>query len=451
LAFLRALSAAKVSHGFPLLGTQHYGSIWHSPTESFKEIRLAREDLLFYGTDWFSIDRNQRQQMVHEIEQVNGDRLLNTSPDDLAKFFAGKYQIIAPQLDVDSLTVDQREAKIDVSHDRMRYFSDDNGPHYVTGSEIEVEIPFHGEADAFQIKPSSYTLNPPRATIRNSKVVFKVVGTNLQSDVVKGEIDSTIASIQGYLTTLESDIHGLNSQLLDVACQAIERRRIKLLADRNVVSSLGFKMKEREGAVRTYVAPEVRRKITPVMPQASSAPFKPEPALSSSDYEHILEVMQNMTMVMERSPSAFHAVDEEALRSHFLVQLNGHYQGQASGETFNYEGKTDILVRSDGKNIFIGECKFWSGTKKLTETLDQLLGYSSWRDTKTAVVIFNRNRDFSNVLAQIPATVRSHPNYKRDLPGSTETSFKFVFANRDDRNREMIVTVVAFDVPTASS
>ena len=40
------------------------------------------------------------------------------------------------------------------------------------------------------------------------------------------------------------------------------------------------------------------------------------------------------------------------LRQHFLVQLNGQYEGQAVGETFNYEGKTDILIRSEGKKPF---------------------------------------------------------------------------------------------------
>jgi hypothetical protein len=400
--------------------------------------------------DWFSVDRNQRQQMANEIERLNGDRLLNTSVDDLAQYFTEKFSIAPPQIDVENLVVDQREARVDVSHDRMRFFSDHGGPHFVTGTEIEVEIPFSGEADAFKIQPTHYSLNPPRAKVYGSNIVFKIVGASLQAEAVKAQIDTTIASIQGYLSTLWNDISGLNSKLFGEARQAIERRRIKLLADRNVVSSLGFKMKERDGAAKTYVTPEVRRKITPVMPQASSAPYKPEPTLTNVDYEHILGVMQNMTQVMELSPSAFLAVDEEALRSHFLVQLNGHYQGQATGETFNYEGKTDILIRSEGKNIFIAECKFWSGPKKLMETIDQLLGYSSWRDTKTAVVIFNRNRDFSKVLASIPGVVRAHPNYKKDAPGSSETSFRYVFANRDDRNREMLLTVLAFDVPTTN-
>lgn len=48
---------------------------------------------------------------------------------------------------------------------------------------------------------------------------------------------------------------------------------------------------------------------------------------------------------------------EEAIRTVLLVALNGHYEGQASGETFNFEGQTNILIRSEGRSVFIGECK----------------------------------------------------------------------------------------------
>ena len=261
--------------------------------------------------------------------------------------------------------------------------------------------------------------------------------------------NQTINEVQSYLGTLRTNAAGLNQQLFLRAKTAIESRRQKLLADRNLVGALGFKMKQRDGNQRTFTAPEVKRKVTPAMPAASSASFKPEPVLNDDDYEHILKVLDNMAHVMERSPSAFHSMDEEALRSHFLVQLNGHYEGQATGETFNYEGKTDILVRSGDKNIFIAECKFWGGPTKLSETIDQLLGYSSWRDTKTAVIIFNRNRDFSRVLAAIPETAKQHPNFKRELPGCSGTRFRYCFSHKNDANRELLLAILVFDVPTS--
>jgi len=108
---------------------------------------------------------------------------------------------------------------------------------------------------------------------------------------------------------------------------------------------------------------------------------------------------------------------------------------------------TDILIRSEGKNIFIAECKFWFGPKKLIETIDQLLGYSSWRDTKVAIIVFNRNKDFSKVLESIQETSKGHSNFKRKIAFTSETMFYYVFAHRDDPNRELLLTVMAFDVP----
>jgi hypothetical protein len=141
---------------------------------------------------------------------------------------------------------------------------------------------------------------------------------------------------------------------------------------------------------------------------------------------------------------------EEDLRTHFLVMLNAHYEGQATGETFNCEGKTDILIRENGRNVFIAECKFWKGPDGLVKTIDQLLGYTSWRDTKTAIILFNRSKNFSGVLEKIPDTMLSHPNFKRRLAFESETGFRFV-SQKNDLSRDIVLSVLAFDVPIANA
>jgi hypothetical protein len=199
----------------------------------------------------------------------------------------------------------------------------------------------------------------------------------------------------------------------------------------------------------TYTVP-VKKRVAKIDQIKVEGAFKPEPALSHSDYEEILRIMKNMALVMERSPRAFVDMEEEALRWHFLVQLNGAYEGQATGETFNFQGKTDVLIRVDGRNVFIAECKFWRGEKSFLETIDQLvLKYLGWRDTKAAVVVFNRNANFSDVLAKIPEIVLTHPNYKREVGKLDETTFRYVFAQPNDPNREITLTVLAFDTPKA--
>jgi hypothetical protein len=80
--------------------------------------------------------------------------------------------------------------------------------------------------------------------------------------------------------------------------------------------------------------------------------------------------------------------------------------------------------------------------------LDQLAAQTGWRDTKVAVIIFNRRKDFSSVLKSIKETIPKHTSFKREVPIEGETKFRYVFGNRDDPNRELLLTVLAFDVPT---
>jgi hypothetical protein len=230
----------------------------------------------------------------------------------------------------------------------------------------------------------------------------------------------------------------------------LKTRKSRLLADAGMTAAIGLPLKKRDGAPATYSVPVGR--CAPRIEQLNvGLAFRPEPVLANEDYEEILRIMQSMVQVMELSPHAFHDMGEEDLRSHFLVQLNGAFKGQATGETFNFQGKTDILIRVEGKNVFIAECKFWKGEKAFLATLDQLLSYLSWRDTKAAVLVFNRNADFSAVLAKIRETAPKHPLFKRDLGTTHESTFHYVFAQPNDRNREIILTVLAFDIPTQST
>jgi hypothetical protein len=346
-------------------------------------IYASREaEYLFSKGDWQAVTDHQKQRMAAEIDSIEPNRLLNTSMEDLCAYFIEKYRLDVPVLQENRIDADQRETQIDVSQDFDRVILDRDRPFHIAGTTIEITVPFSGDAQMFWVRPTTSSIPTPRAVVKDDHLLLPVQGTDLDAEKVRAEIDGQIADINRHLERQRTDAAPFNEQLHDLARQHIERRREKLLADRNLVAALGFPLKERPDALKTYAALEVRRRITPTMPRASTAPYKPEPVLSMDHYEHILSVMTNMTLVMERSPSAFAAMDEEVLRWHFLVQLNGLYEGQATGETFNYEGKTDILIRVNGRNIFIAECKYWGGPKKLTETIDQLLGYTSWRDTK---------------------------------------------------------------------
>ena len=408
---------------------------------------MGMDDRLFSTVDWFAFKQYQLEKLEEEIAGWDKNRLLNTAVEDLREYFVAKYQIDVPFLDKAGIVADQRETEIDVSRDPLRFIIDRSQPVYIPGTEIEITVPFTGDSLAFTITPTVYSSSPPRGNVRDGTLTLSITGVDLEPEKVRDEINDILNRVDSYLTRLRTSAETLHSELDSTARQRIEQRRKKFLADQNLVASLGFPLKQRNNSPKTYTAPEVRRKITPVPPSASSMPYEPEPVLDEANYEHILGIIESMAQVMERSRSAFSTMDEESLRWQFLVPLNSHYEGQATGETFNYEGKTDILIRSEGKNIFIAECKYWAGPQKLTEAIDQLLGYSCWRDTKVAIIVFNRNKGFTKVLETIKSTTKAHPNCKRELDDRSETAFRFIFSHRDDTNRELTLTIMAFDIP----
>lgn len=411
--------------------------------------RIGATEHLFNKGDWFATQEQWRKQLVQAIEGKNGDELLNTSTTDLARYYANDMAFEVPKIFPDDLVVDQRETQIDISQDHNRYIRDRSQAYHITGTAVDVEVPFTGNKIGFDIQPTTQNFNNPRAAIGEGVVYFSISGTELTAERVRQEIDRVVNSINQHLGWLANDAKSYNSSLEDLATQTIERRKEKLLKDKSLIAGLGFKMKERPGSSQTFAAPSVRRVIRPDVPKpvASREPYRPEPILTGDDYEHILSVLENMVGVMEQSPAAFREIDEESLRTHFLVQLNGHFAGDATGETFNYEGKSDILIKVDGKNIFVGECKFWTGEKGYLETLDQVLSYLSWRDTKAAVLVFNRNKDFGGVLAKIEEATPSHPNFKKITRKRCESSWTYLFGHKDDANREITITVQAYNVP----
>lgn len=410
---------------------------------------MLKVEPLFSQNDAHAHLQQHRQQMQSEIATMNGDYLLNANVDDLAEYFAHRYALEVPELQSKEMRVDYRDAQRDMSGDPSQAAYVFDGPAIVTGTEILIEVPFTGDRQLFRIRPHAYG-SEPHAELGSSTLTFTFWGHNMQADQARREIDEWLSNVNRHLQWLRESFGPFNERCAYEARQLIERRREKLLADKNLVNALKIPLKRQSPNV-TYTAPEVKRKLTPKMPAATPGPYMPEPILEEAEYQHILGIISNMAHVMERSPSAFHHVDEEALRTIFLVSLNSHYEGQATGETFNSQGKTDILIRSGDRNIFIAECKFWGGAAKMTETIDQLLGYLSWRDSKSSILLFNRNRNFSKVLATVPGVVRAHPNFQKDEDAQGETRFRYAFRHKDDPAKIIHVTVMAFDMPQPST
>lgn len=403
--------------------------------------------LLFVTHDLDYSIRLTMQNMQKEVEGLDENRLLNTPPDDLKHYLVEKHGIKPITLLREQWYADHEDTPVDVRHDRMRWIEDRSRPAMVAGERVEVRVPFEGESELFYAKASTFNLNPPRAVIEKNEVVLRYDTPADQPRNIRALVDHTLQEIEQHLGWQRPMIDAHNNSLPAAAEQAIRQRRERLLAQSQRAEALGIPIKRRTDAPNTYALPTIKRKAIPTLPPATTAQFKPEPVLAMELYEHILKVVQDMALVMERSPDAFKAMNEEALRQHFLVQLNGQFEGKATGETFNMSGKTDILLREGDRNVFIAECKFWKGPKGFGEAIDQLLGYATWRDGKTAILVFNRGTDTSTVLTGIDTIAKAHGNFKRAVTWPHESGFRYVLHSNGDKNRELILTVLVFHVP----
>ena len=410
-------------------------------------------DLFLMGDkgDSFSMIRGYEDLIRQEIEKFPANQVLATPEDDLLGYLMQKYILDVPTLKADDSYIDrQGETQIDVSH-RFDYgLHDGRGGRHVPGHEVVIAIPHTGDPDLFHVRGSTFSMSPPRISVSNGNVYLRFADVNLDGGRIKADINSLISEINQHLGYLRRDFDAWNQRLPSVARQALADRKRRLMAQHNVAASIGLPMKRRPDDALTYAAPEVRRKINLSPPPVPKQAFVPEPVLDATEFDHILQIIGKVAVVFERNPSTFSKLGEEALRDNILVHLNGHYES-ATGETFNAAGKTDILIRSGEKNVFIAECKFWHGEKGYLATIDQLLSYLTWRDTKAAVIIFNRNKGFSDVLATIQAAIKKHPNFKRALLAASDTSFRYVFRQKTDDARELHLAVFAFDIPAPAS
>lgn len=407
---------------------------------------MRHGELLFHKYRLDGVMAQVESKMHGQIDGLPEKQILGTNPGELAAFFAEEYRLDLPQIHEDQISVDRVESKRDVSRHPDRFIRDCGRPFYVPVTEFKYFVPFDGDGGIFRCQGNQLSLNPPRAEIRDYELVFSFLREDDNAAEVKAEFDRQLSQVKEFLSGIVALGEEFNRSLQGKALTRIDARRERLTKSVEAVSALGYPMRRRPDAAKTYAVPEVKRKVTPVMPKATE-PKPLEPTLPDAEYEHILTVITNMVAVMERSPAAFRTMKEEDLRQHFLVQLNGQYEGQATGETFNFEGKTDILIRAWGKNIFIAECKFWDGPRIFNDAIDQLLGYTTWHDTKTALLMFNRNRGLSGVLAKIPELVRARSDCVRDVEQSGATRFRFILRRPDDPDREVTLTVLVFEVP----
>ena len=212
------------------------------------------------------------------------------------------------------------------------------------------------------------------------------------------------------------------------------------------MAKAGIEIDKRPGAVEP-VDLKVKREIKVLREKQTDK--KQEPELSQESLSLILTTIDQAGKGFETTPEAFASLGEESLRDIILGYLNNVYgMGAATGETFSKSGKTDIHLRVSEGVILITECKFWDGAKLYGETIEQLFGYLTWRDTVGVLVTFSRRKGLTGVIEEAKRATEGHESFKGDIKTHGETHFSSTHVHPSDEQKMIKVHHLFFDLAT---
>lgn len=416
-------------------------------------------DILFYGTLLSDVLRANLEKVKENVDGISQNQFLHSSDEELVEHVFSIREVMPLVLHEDQKEMDMQEVQVDVSRDFTRAIRDPSRPFFIPGVGVSVSVPFEGDAGLWKCQPSNFTLSPPCACVKLSRdgisgfieiVRESPVDKVGEGETIKREVDKTLDDLRMYIAWIQKDVEEHNKQLREHIRQCVENRHQRLGKHADIAKTLNIPLKHRPGAPEIAPLP-IKRKLIRPLPPVPNAPT--EPGIRDEDYDHILNVVRHEGRTFETTPQTFAKHDEEDLRNIILAHLNGHYEGDATGETFRGQGKTDIRIESDNRAAFIGECKVWRGPKEILEALDQLLGYLTWRDCKAALVVFNKHvSGFSALQEKLPEILKSHPNFIQPIPINEAGEWRFVFRSMDDEDRHITVHVFLFNlfVPSKS-
>lgn len=243
--------------------------------------------------------------------------------------------------------------------------------------------------------------------------------------------------MEKYVGNLNDDIESMQEKFRKDARKAIERRRDNIETKQQVMDDLG--VETGTPGDQGYVVPEKKRDIQITASESDST----SEILPEQTFVEILDIIDDLGLNIERSVERVRDLDEESLRDIFLIGINSHYAGLATGETFNRTGKTDILLRYDNKNLFVAECKFWKGQSQYKDAIDQLLDNLTVRDTQASLLIFSKNHSYSQMQERVREATKDHKKYEAQ---PSEFADHDVYRFQNNSETTVKVAVKTFDL-----
>jgi hypothetical protein len=247
--------------------------------------------------------------------------------------------------------------------------------------------------------------------ISDSSLITSVYVDMDSEESSSNRIKQAIQNIEQTIAYKNQSVKAGNERLQNEVLAFIEDKKVRLQSNQaaleRIIKKVPITLKKRVDSA-PIVCLNVKETIKPVYP-ISQIPV--EPVLEKEKVNAVVSLIENGGRSFETTPSVYSKLEEEALRDILLSHLNCVFQGDATGETFVKKGKTDIHLKMDKGSILSMECKFWEGEKHYFETIDQLLGYLTWRQDYGILITFCKRENFSDIIEKAKQASNSHPSF----------------------------------------
>lgn len=395
----------------------------------------------FSGKSFHDFQKEYAVQVHSEIESKGKEYVLSVDEDEYKKYLKDKYYLEPLKIIIDSEDI-LVPTKVKINRqDPYR-----GNTYQIEAYECTIKYYFEGAPILFALKSNPWTMTSYEISVNSNDntVSFSFMIDKQDPDLFNREKNEAYKSAFTNLSNLNAEVEKWNNSVNGIVDGAFQRIKQKLMSENSFFEAIKAKVDPNTKSV--FTAPTIKKKIIP-QPIALKKEFSTQPTMSHEMYEDTLTVLYDYSRSMERKPSMYEGKDEESIRDLLISMLETRYVGTtATGETYNKNGKTDILLKyEDGSNLFVGECKWWNGENEFNAAINQLFDrYLTWRDSKTALLFFVKNKEISAVCDKINEAAQKHLYFKRFVISKGEGRYSYIFHLPGDPENEVFLEIMAF-------
>lgn len=387
----------------------------------------------------------KKKEIERDINSQSTDFIMNVNEEMYVKALVSNY-LLEMEVFYETLRIQKvNERKLPETFHNVEF---NNMPNKYIEYTICLKYKFSGNIDLLRVKPTNCTVPTRHIPIEvygdELLIYFSLKKRDMDNfDVIKGNV------IGDVFINIENARGQITSKYNDKLTFIIRNifRNVKNEKEKEYETFSKFGIETKSTSDNTYHVNIVKKVITipELLPNKEVAY-----SIREDIYREIIQAIYGVYKNYEKYESIYKDKTEEDLRDLILPLLQTMFiNTHSSGETFNKKGKTDILTNApDGSSILIAECKIWHGEKYLLDAIDQLLSrYITWRDNRTALIVFVHSKNMMDVINNAKAAIMKHRCYVRSNGISNDSSFSYTFHIDGDNGSNISLELMLFHYP----